>query len=186
MVRNEMPRRLLASFAYSNGPWKVHVKGKGRLILRREEIVSPLFSPLWFLGGIFFFYIGWVINLCIEHGWHGIPILLVPLVVALWMATNGPKSNFRPERLEFNKSGRILKIFESNGKNGTYHSWAYADIAKLCLSTPPTSRETRVTTAVIIKHTDTNFSAVRIEGLEEVVSIYRAIDELLPPTVERT
>jgi hypothetical protein len=186
MARNEMPRRLLASFAYSNGPWKVHVKGKGRLILRREEIVSPLFSPLWFLGGIFFFYIGWVINLCIEHGWHGIPILLVPLVVALWMATNGPKSNFRPERLEFNKSGRILKIFESNGKNGTYHSWAYADIAKLCLSTPPTSRETRVTTAVIIKHTDTNFSAVRIEGLEEVVSIYRAIDELLPPTVERT
>lgn len=185
MNKNALPRRLLASFIQSDGPWEVHQKGKARLILRREGIVSPLFSPLWFLGGLFLLYIGWVVSLGVEHGWRGIAILLVPAAAVLWMAINRGASDFRPERVEFNNSECALKVIESNGKTKTTRRWAYADIAQLCLSMPPAARQTRVTTAVIIRHKDPGLSTVRVEGLEEMASVYRVIDELLPATIER-
>lgn len=131
-MRNKtISRRISASFIRSIGKWEVDTRRKGVLIIERDEIVQPLFSPLWLLATLLTIYIAHITLIINERGWKGAFILIAPALFIIWLAISKHKPVIEPERLEFNSTEESLTITESDGKIKRAHTLKYQDIEAL-------------------------------------------------------
>ncbi|WP_139256037.1 hypothetical protein [Chitinimonas taiwanensis] len=138
------------------------------LIIERDEIVQPLFSPLWLLATLLTIYIAHITLIINERGWKGAFILIAPALFIIWLAISKHQPVIEPERLEFNSTEESLTITESDGKIKRAHTLKYQDIEALAFHPPRLSQQTRATDLIIIRPINEALPSIRIESIRQV------------------